>query len=77
MARCIWETALLAIAFVLVSGGVADFGLWLRDETTVSQLLRERPAWFWWPAGLMVLFLVLLALHLFFPGPQIERFLHR
>jgi hypothetical protein len=65
MNRDIYITALAIIAAVLAFGGIADLCLYLLGAPTISEWLRVDPLWFLIPTGLMVLFLVGLAIHLF------------
>ncbi len=58
-----WALGALVVVVLLV--GALDLGLFLDRQPTVSAWLRGHPAYFWVPAKLIVLALVLLALHLF------------
>lgn len=58
----------LALGLIVVAwagAGLADFGLWLAGDPTISRWLRQHPRWFVVPAVLTVVFLFLLAVHLF------------
>lgn len=65
MPLVIVEAVLTIVFLTLVGALVLDWGLWLRGLPTVTQLLREQPALYFWPAGLMIVFLAGLAAHLF------------
>jgi hypothetical protein len=65
LAREVVVLVLTTIPLILVLAGVADLVLFLDKVPTISVWLRQHPVYFWVPAVLMVLFIVLLALHLF------------
>jgi threonine/homoserine/homoserine lactone efflux protein len=60
-----WIFSVIAIFTLVILVGILDGILALSSEQTISDWLRDNPAWFLWPAGLMVLFLTFLAIHLF------------
>ena len=65
MAALLWKAAVLLIVVLVVAGGALDLGLYLWGQVTISDWLRLHPGWFIVPTLLLLLFLALLALHLF------------
>ena len=65
MAGWYWRIGCIVIGAIIMGGGVVDTILWVRGRESISHYLREHPAWFWYPACLLVVFLLHLATHLF------------
>lgn len=59
------EAVVMIVYLTLAVALVLDWTLWLRGAPTVTAYLRQHPALYFWPAGLMILFLAGLAAHLF------------
>ena len=62
----IFKLTLIVILWVVVNGLLADLGLWLMGQPTISDWLRSDLRWFYWPAAITVGLLLLLWLHLKF-----------
>ncbi len=63
--KTLYCSAVVGIFAIIALALFIDLILYLCGQPTVSQLLRAKPECFWIPAGVMVAFIVLLALHLF------------
>lgn len=64
-AETIVRVALSALVVGVLLVGALDLSLFLDKQPTVSAWLRQHPSYFWVPAKLIVVALVLLMLHLF------------
>jgi hypothetical protein len=60
-----WIIGCLVVATVILGGGAVDVVLHLRGLPTITTWLRSNPAWFWYPAVLLVILFLHLGLHLF------------
>lgn len=67
----VYKNCLILIGIVILIGGVFDLGFWLQQELTISEWLKENPAWFIVPAALILAFLTLLGVHLFVLPPHL------
>ena len=65
MAGTYYIGAVATIGLVLVVVGILDLQMHLWYQPTITDWLRDHPAWFILPACSTVLFLALLGLHLF------------
>lgn len=61
----VYKLAVAVVFGVIAGAGLYDLTLALEGRYTVSDFLRERPSWFWWPALAALAFLVGLYLHLY------------
>ncbi len=69
--KYVYWSILFTITATLVWGLLLDSVLLRLDQKyTISDYLRMKPAWFWWPAGLVVAGLAALAVHLFVWPPE-------
>jgi hypothetical protein len=64
-AEITWFAGIAFVWAVVFVGSAVDFALWMDGKHTISQILRERPAFFWVPAILAVAWIVVLGLHLY------------
>lgn len=62
----IWQACLVIVSITVIVGLVVDLGRWLLSLPTITAYLRGHMAEFYWPAGLIVLLLLVLYLHLRF-----------
>jgi hypothetical protein len=69
-ARDVYLSALVVIVLVALAAGAADWLLWLAQEPTISEFLRQHLHWYWGVVLVAGLFFVLLGLHLYFPFPD-------
>lgn len=70
MAADLWRTLVALVGFLILMGGVIDFALYLDGRETISEHLNKNPALFWWPVGILLAFLAVLAFHLFVLPPE-------
>ncbi len=64
--KYVYWTILFTVAASFAWGILMDLVLMrLNNDWTISDWLRENILWFWIPAGMMVLAIVLLGLHLY------------
>ncbi len=61
----LYRTACLLTLAVIVLTLCLDLTLYLTGRKTISQWLRLHPLWYWTPALLMLVFMAVLAVHLF------------
>jgi hypothetical protein len=65
MAREVYQTAVAAILGIIALGALVDLLLVVTGSETVSGWLTDgRLAWWFWPAGLMLAFIVVVTIHL-------------
>ena len=66
MAELVYKVSLATIFAALLVGGIIDFGFWLADRKTISLWLAAdgHMDWFYWPASVMLVFLLVLGIHL-------------
>lgn len=64
MAALVWITAVVIVALVFLFAGAADYVLSWDGMRTITNWLRQHPLWFYIPAGILILFLIVLGLHI-------------
>jgi hypothetical protein len=65
MGESYWRLGVALVGLLMLVGALVDTWLYATGRQTISAWLRENPGWFWYPAGLAIIFLVHFALHLF------------
>lgn len=60
-----WAILVGVVLGSIVSAGIADLQLSLREQVTITKWLRYNPGWFFYPVAVLQGFLVLLSIHLF------------
>ncbi len=71
--KYVYWSLLFSIFMAVVWGLLMDMILLkMNNHATISEFLRIKPAWFWWPAGLAVAGIAALAVHLFVWPPESE-----
>ena len=66
--KFLFVAASVALATVLLLTLVDDLLLKLTGNQTISDWLRQHLVWYWRGAAVVTFFVVLLGVHLYFPG---------
>ncbi len=65
MAATVYIFSLASLAAVVVFAGAMDAMMTVAGMQTITDFLRNFPAWFWIPCAVTVIFWLILALHLY------------
>ncbi len=68
-AAAVYLLSLVGIAASIAAGGAADLWLNATEQETVTDVLRAAPSLFLVPAGVLVLLLAVMAVHLYLEWP--------